>query len=434
MNILANAVIDTSALIIIILLYISSKRVSKKDFRMRIFRYQLIGSSVFMISDILAWYLDGCIFTGSRPTAMILNALIYFSQIFNSFLFLLFTDFWVYHSMERLKKRIPVYIIPLIVDTLLLISNFSHKQIFSINDINMYERGELYVPSMLFFYSYGIFSLFIALNEMFRTTEKEQRISCIWITSFLVFPFAVAVTGLFVYGISLTAPSYAISLLMIYLNVHQRRLLEEKIKVAQRDAQLQQANVSVMLSQIQPHFLYNSLNVIKELCRTDPELAEKVTVDFSRYLRSNLDSISSQKPIPFYKELEHTKNFLSIEKMQYEDNIDVIYDIKIDSFLLPTLTLQPLAENAVKYGLKKKEHITVKISTYDDENNYYVSVEDDGTGFDPDAPLSKSRSHVGLTNVSERLALQSNSTMTIESSQGNGTKVIISIPKERKCS
>lgn len=111
--------------------------------------------------------------------------------------------------------------------------------------------------------------------------------------------------------------------------------------------------IDMMLSQIQPHFIFNSLTVIKHFCRYDPKLAEKAILDFSRFLRGNMDSLNSREPIYFNKELEHTKAYLSLEKYRFGEDLDILYDIQATQFVLPPLTLQPIVENAVRHGIRE---------------------------------------------------------------------------------
>lgn len=122
-------------------------------------------------------------------------------------------------------------------------------------------------------------------------------------------------------------------------------------------------NTSIMLSQIQPHFLYNSLVVIRQLCREDPRLAEETVDEFACYLRGNLDSLRLKHPISFEKEMRHTQTYLAIEQKRFGHRLKVIYKVQFKDFSLPALTLQPIVENAVRYGVtKKKEGGTVTIS------------------------------------------------------------------------
>lgn len=203
------------------------------------------------------------------------------------------------------------------------------------------------------------------------------------------------------------------------------------------DERLKETDISIMLSQIQPHFLYNSLSTIRELCIEDPKKAQEALEEFSSFLRGNMDSLRSKVPVPFSRELAHVKHYLHLEQIRFGDELHVEYDIREDDFFLPTLTIQPIVENAVKYGVgNKEEGGTVWIETHRDGDQIVVTIRDDGIGFDVDEiehiPIQKDgRTHIGLSNVKHRIEKMVNGTMTIRSRKETGTEVKITLKTER---
>ena len=214
---------------------------------------------------------------------------------------------------------------------------------------------------------------------------------------------------------------HARSAVVMYTNARQAKALERE---------LEKANMAVMISQIQPHFLYNALNTIKSLIRRDPKTAEKAVIDFSYYLRGNMDSLTHLEPIPFRTELQHIQYYCNIELLRFADKLKIEYDIAEDNFTVPTLSIQPLIENAIKHGVTKRpEGGTVKLSTRKDAENYIVQVSDDGVGFDPTAALAEDgRSHVGLSNIRYRFASMMHAEVTVDSTPSVGTTVTVYIP------
>ena len=193
---------------------------------------------------------------------------------------------------------------------------------------------------------------------------------------------------------------------------------------------LAQQKIQIALSQIKPHFIYNTLNAIQDIDGM-PEVAQNAIVDFSKYLRENLDFLTASNLIPFEKELEHVKKYVNLEKLRFGEKINIIFDINVSDFLIPSLSLQMIVENAIKHGITKKyEGGTVSIKTYEKDNKYFIIVEDDGIGFDTNKVIGKN--HLGFQNSNERLRHFVNGSLVIESEIGKGTKVTVVIPKVKE--
>ena len=199
---------------------------------------------------------------------------------------------------------------------------------------------------------------------------------------------------------------------------------------ADRKIEMTEMKTRIMISQIKPHFVYNALSSIAVLCKKDPEKASQTTINFTRYLRGNIDSLSSTVPIPFEKELDHTKYYINIEKVRFGDKINVDFNVETTDFYIPALTLQPIVENAIKHGLcKKKEGGTVTVDVKAEKEDFVITVSDNGVGFDSKNTLIDDDGHVGIENVKKRLEALVHGTMTVESTPNVGTKVTLKIPR-----
>ena len=224
-----------------------------------------------------------------------------------------------------------------------------------------------------------------------------------------------------------------VSLVLVYTLIHveqEARATNFEKELAQKELALSESNNSLVLSQIQPHFLYNALTSIYRLCDVKPEAAKESVSNFSKYLRGNLDSIKQTKMISFADELKHLQAYLSLEKIRYDDYLDIKYDIKATEFFIPPLTVQPLVENAVEHGISDLHGGgLVTISTEEKRDYYEIRVSDNGVGFDPGKIPKDERSHVGIANVQSRLNIMCHGTLDIKSSPGDGTVAIIQIPK-----
>ena len=208
---------------------------------------------------------------------------------------------------------------------------------------------------------------------------------------------------------------------------------ETKVKLRTSELELERSRRLIALSQIQPHFMYNSLTSIIYLCDKDPEKTKSALIDFSKYLRKNVDSLSRQGLVSIKEELEHTKVYLSLEKLRFDEELNVEFDIRDDMFMLPVLTLQPMVENAVKHGINGSESGcgTVRVVTEENEQFHQITISDDGAGFDIHAIGDLDASHVGIANVRKRLSDECGGKLIINSVPDKGTECIILIPKEK---
>lgn len=213
-----------------------------------------------------------------------------------------------------------------------------------------------------------------------------------------------------------------------------RRILDRQESFRQKELELSDQRGAMLLSQIRPHFIYNTMNTIYSLCDMDVALAKQAIHDFAGYLRLNFQSMDKKEPIAFSTELEHAKFYLSIEQIRFGDELAVKYDIQVYDFKMPALTLQPIVENAVRHGLRGRDgQGNVTISTYRSDGINYVRVEDDGVGFDTDMLNRKEDGSatfgIAIYNVRSRIEQMCGGTMDIDSRMDGGTRVTIQIPE-----
>lgn len=221
----------------------------------------------------------------------------------------------------------------------------------------------------------------------------------------------------------------------ISIMIKAQKSFVQAAKAEKIENELVQSKVSVMLSQIQPHFLYNTLVVIRQLCDINPKTAKEAVTEFATYLRGNLDSLTFNTTIPFEKEMEHIENYVSLEKKRFGDKINIEYDFECLDFDVPSLTVQTVVENAIRHGItKRKEGGTVTIKTRETSKRYIIEVHDNGVGMDLTKPpeYRDNRSHIGLDNVRKRMESMCNGELLFNSTPNIGTIVYMSIPKVKE--
>lgn len=215
-------------------------------------------------------------------------------------------------------------------------------------------------------------------------------------------------------GITISCVFYYIWLHLQFVREH-----EEALRAEQR--------IQIMMTQIQPHFLFNTLSTIRALCAKDPHTAIHIIERFSVYLRQNLDALDQVELIPLSKELEHTRIYLEIEARRFP-NIRVNYDIQDSDCRVPALTIQPLVENAIRHGVRIRDDGVVNVRTCRDGDAHLIVIEDNGKGFDVNEQKNDVGNHIGINNVKARIEQMCGGTLSIESRVGEGTTVTLRIP------
>lgn len=324
------------------------------------------------------------------------------------------------------RRMIPAWILAFVNVAVHLTALFSHI-CFWIDEGNHYQGGAL--SHFCLYTSLALLVAFVCLTIM-EYGHIRKREMFIPLFNVLLIIGAIVLDGNV--GINAQPVTFLTDVIVsdcvflyIWLNMQFVREHEKEMKVGQR--------VQIMLSQIKPHFLYNALGAIEELCDSDPHMAKMATATFSRYLRGNMGSISEVSSIQFEKELSHTRFYLELEQIRFENALQVEYDLFCTDFMIPTLTLEPLVENAVRHGVRGNDDGmgTVTITTREFSDRFEVSVTDDGPGFDTENTPDDGQLHIGLQNVRERLMRVCGGTLKIESSIGHGTTATIVLPKKR---
>ncbi|MFR5875098.1 MAG: sensor histidine kinase [Eubacterium sp.] len=398
--------------------------ISKKiiEQRYKIFILMLTVEIFALISNILALMFN------AKQSLFAIKAthIFYFSEYFFSIMLSAAVSFYIISTINRKKRKLRyirivnlIYVINLSV---LIISQFTNLYYF-IDENNIYHRAEGFWLSQFLLLNFTIFDFILVI-------VNRKLLSKIQIASFfcyIILPTAAIISQLFIYDIyliliSTTVATIIMLLMMLSVYVEQYR---------EKERALVDLRIAIMMSQIKPHFLYNSLTAIAQLCENNPTAAKQATIAFSDYLRNNMHSIEKKELIPITEELKHIKTYLYLEKMRFDDYLEIEYDIKATDFYVPSLSVQPIVENAVKWGIGEKENGgVIKISTCSNDENFEITVIDDGNGFDASKSKTDNRSHIGIENVRKRLEVMCSGRLVIDSVIGKGTTVRIIIPRE----
>ena len=311
----------------------------------------------------------------------------------------------------------------LITAALAAISNPLHHRLVSISAETGIETQEPLFLSM------GVLCclvLGVCLYEIIQRKEIRWQNRAA-LAFFCISHIVTIMTQPLVHGTTLVNLASLFSLLVLYTSFYS----EQNLRFSQQELELQNTRAALVLSQIQPHFLFNSMAVVMDLCDTDPKEAKAALQELSDYLHFKITAMSNSYVVDFAEDLEFLQNYLKLEKRRYGSRLRVEYDIQTTDFKLPLLTLQPLVENAIRHGISKRpEGGTVRVTSRHVGNRYSILVEDNGVGFDTSRTYDDSREHVGLASVRTRLNALCDGMLVVRSTPGIGTTVEIIIQKK----
>lgn len=429
-----NATAEIIAILFLVILFVSSVLRKSESPAKRAFSLLVLDLVLLLICNMSSWILDGKLVS---PT--------YLPELYTLDLVLTVFDFFFYclagvlffnyvcsltGSMKAKQKRLKI------IHTLVLYC-FATTAVFGLS----IDTGWFcYFPADGYTYYTPAYGVLVVLSNpgvwlsyiFIIKNRKLLKKKLLPLLAYLIVPMLLVVVDQ-LFNLSASYVCLAFVALSIYVGVdieQDKELLAQEAEIDRRKAENTEMKVNLMMSQIQPHFLYNTLSTIAYLCRHDPKDAENAVNEFSDYLSGNLKSINTMRPIMFETELEHVENYLKIQKRRFPQRLCVEYDIKAKEFRIPALALQPIVENAVKYGVEKSLDLTtIQIRSEETNDAYIVSVKDDGPGFNINEQPSDERPHIGIASAKSRLANMVGGRMEIESEKGVGTTVTIIIPK-----
>lgn len=412
------------AALVVFIILVGNSITFEKSKKNNCFMVILLSNSLMLIIDALTWMLE------YRGMVEDLYVVFTISSVTLLYCSISAFNYYIYYYLSE-KGEISGWIgfiglVPCVLGILLWFTSPIHGKVFYIEN-GVYIHGPWYSFSQMLGAVVMLYDF--VLTIVYR--RKLEFLDFIAVINYMILPMIALIITMKIpeLGSLLIYLSCTLSSLMVYTFIH----VEQNMELKRKENALTQERLSIMMSQIQPHFLYNSLNAIYYLCTKNPEMAQKAIGEFSDYLRGNLDSLRTKEPVPFEKELDHIRNYLALEKMRFDDDLTIVYDIEVKDFKLPALSVQPIVENAVKYGVgKSPDGGTVTISTREYEDRYEIVVDDDGVGGYTETKREyDGRSHIGIKNVRERLKIQCNGSLAIQSELGKGTKVTITLPKEQ---
>lgn len=383
--------------------------------------------SVLLAMDTIAWCFRG--YPGALGTVMVRvsNLSVYLAS------YAILAEFTTYQifvigSDTDFPVRIwsyAIYCVTALGAVLVEVSQFTDF-LYYIDENNFYHRTDNFYISQVV----AIVGMVLAAYMMFYHRKRYSLEMFLALLSYMFLPLMALIIQMFVYGVALLNIAIAISMLMIYASWQLDRTRENERmakRLLEQERRLNKQQQDIMMSQIQPHFIFNSLTAIAALCEKQPKQARDATISFAEFLRANINGLKNPEPIPFYREQENIENYVTLEQIRFGDQLEIRYDIQTDRFKVPILSVQPLVENAVKHGIKQSG--IVEIRTRELADAYEIVVQDNGIGYDGSFVPDDGRVHVGVENIRSRFRDQVHATLTYEIPPEGGTIARVRIPK-----
>ena len=334
----------------------------------------------------------------------------------------------VFITAPKMGKYKPLLAIPAVANALIYVTALTgSKTAFWVSRTNHWYRGPLglsiYFTMMFYVFMLAMFSI------IYFRTENIKRSAIV----FLIVIQAVIVAAL--EGTNTlpgyTSPIMALGMLeyYFYLSVIYQNEIRETL--AEHQLRLTRQRMTLLRNQIQPHFIFNSLSVIRSLAKRDAQKAVSGIDSFSDYLKAHIYYIQDDEMISFEKELGHVKAYLALVQADSMRNVEVVYDLNATDFMIPPLTLEPIVENAFKHGIGRGGG-QITIATDEDDAAYIITVSDSGRGADSENSLTEKESKrlgVGIDNTRTRLKMQCGGTLETKIDKETGSTVTIRIPK-----
>ena len=397
---------------------ILSRSVPYLEHRTRLFTlavYSLI--IVYIASDLLSQV--SLIFFGPGYRDLS-SAAVFLESLFCSLLMPLLTVYLLHRAGESWLKRPEAWVVFTLwaVYFAMLVSTLFTSEFYTVTEENVYLRGPWYpvllAPTILLM----VINLAILILNRGKYSPRERKA----FFAYLLIPLGCMMVQAMAYGLLMIVIGTSVGA-MVMFNFILRDQMERYI--GQQEENIRQRN-SIMMLQMRPHFVYNTMTSIYYLCKQDPDKAQRVILDFTSYLRRNFTAIAKEENVPFSEEMEHTRAYLAVEEVRFEGALYVETDTPHTAFRLPPLTLQPIVENAVKHGMDPEmEPLHIRIRTRKTERGNEITVEDSGPGFQGD---ENDDPHVALDNIRERLKIMCGGTLEISPREGGGTTVTIVVP------
>ena len=331
----------------------------------RIFLILLSVEAVLLFADLECWVWDGDTDHIMLNTVMAHMTYLCVLGLVTFYWLLLRTLYKQFgREMDRFAKAVGILAV---IGTLLILTNPFTELYFIITPEGVYQRTDTFPLSLLAPNLIGLIEVYCIVKY-----ERKPRRKMVFL-SYILLSWAAMVVQFFNYGISLQYISFMFSFVLMYANIY----LDRGTELIANEARMNEQTAAIMVSQIQPHFLYNALTSIMNIKGNPPRTRDAIA-EFGGYLRSNLDTLATTNPVPVQREIEHVETYIYLRQLKFGDRLKVTYDIQDTSFFLPPQTIKTILSAMIEYNLEKDDvPLTISITTRDTDAGHIVTLHND---------------------------------------------------------
>lgn len=413
----------------------------------------LVNEALLSINDSLAYYFRGNITEAGYIMVRVTNFFVYAFSYLTAFYVCMFINIILERQGVKPRKHTNNFVLATcVLSIFLLILSRIFNFYYAFDDHNNYYRltDTYWISTAL-----GFVPVIITFMRIIYNRKRFKPLHLVSFILFMILAVGAYVFQMFNYGISVYNIANIICVMfffILYELEYANYMVEQERKIGLERELLLKEQLQLYHSQIQPHFIYNSLTTVISYLPPDSK-AEEVLNHFTNFLRGSIDMLTETECIRAEREFSTVDNYLYMVRERFGEKIKMDMNVKDQDFFLPAFTVQTLVENAINHGIRKKEtgRGTLTIKSYQTEAEHVIEVIDDGAGFDIDAyseggdgingSLSTAgngggedgkRQHIGLANLKKRLEIMCNGKLVIESTIGEGTTARVVIPKVLK--
>lgn len=405
---------DLLVLIIASCIYSSSILDRRVDRGIFIFFMLITLEAVLLTCDIMGWILIG------NPDMVFWN--LASSYAIYSLMTIMTLVFWYYLLFRLGESRMnpsrftPLMLVVAAISLLIIASNLFTDSLFYVDDGGWYHRSDTFFLSLVAPSVMAVILLYVILASEETLRHKASYLA------YVIIPYAATMLQVYMFGISLQYVSFMIALVVMYANIYIGRSLE----LEGTNADMLELRMDAMVSQVRPHFLYNALTSIMAIKGCSEETREAI-VDFSRYLRFNLDSTKSPESVPVEKEVEHVETFINLRNLHYRGHLHFVEQVDDRDLLLPPQTLKVIAENMIEGHVPDDIDVRLTIEVFREEGMHQVTISRDH----PDEELERMVASGGneeISSVIDRLDRIMGCRQRYESYPGESITLVLDIP------